>query len=82
MSAVGAFETLPPPGENACSAPIPAIRAATIGGAVSLAELARACDLSPGHFARAFKQTTGQSPHRWLIAQRIEKAKQLMDRRS
>jgi AraC family transcriptional regulator len=33
-----------------------------LDGAVSLAELTRACDLSPDHFARAFKQTTGQPP--------------------
>ena len=46
--------------------------------AVPLAELARACKLSPGHFARAFRQTTGQPPHRWLMEQRIEKAKQLL----
>jgi AraC family transcriptional regulator len=45
---------------------------------VSLSELARACKLSPGHFARAFRQTTGQPPHRWLMEQRIEKAKQLL----
>jgi AraC family transcriptional regulator len=45
---------------------------------ISLAELARACKLSPGHFARAFRQTTGQPPHRWLMEQRIEKAKQLL----
>ena len=45
---------------------------------VPLGELARACQLSPGHFARAFKQATGQPPHRWLMAQRIEKAKQLL----
>ena len=46
--------------------------------ALPLAELARACRLSPGHFARAFRQTTGQPPHRWLMEQRIEKAKQLL----
>jgi AraC family transcriptional regulator len=45
---------------------------------ISLVELARACKLSPGHFARAFRHTTGQPPHRWLIEQRIEKAKQLL----
>jgi AraC family transcriptional regulator len=45
---------------------------------ISLAELAHACKLSPGHFARAFRQTTGQPPHRWLMEQRIEKAKQLL----
>jgi AraC family transcriptional regulator len=46
--------------------------------AVPLAELARASGLSPGHFARAFKQTMGQPPHRWLMEQRIDKAKQLL----
>lgn len=45
---------------------------------VPLADLARAVKLSPGHFVRAFKQSTGQPPHRWLLEQRIEKAKQLL----
>lgn len=45
---------------------------------ISVEELARACSLSPGHFARAFRQTTGQPPHRWLIERRIEKARQLL----
>src|SRR5436189_163530 len=45
---------------------------------ISLPELARACKLSPGHFARAFRKMTGQPPHRWLMEQRIEKAKQLL----
>ena len=46
--------------------------------AMPLAELARACKLSPSHFARAFKETTGRPPHRWLMEQRIETAKQLL----
>jgi transcriptional regulator GlxA family with amidase domain len=46
--------------------------------AVPLAELARAVNVSPGHFVRAFKQSTGQPPHRWLVEQRIEKARQLL----
>jgi AraC-like DNA-binding protein len=45
---------------------------------VPTADLARACNLSPGHFVRAFKQTTGQPPRRWLMGRRIEKAKQLL----
>jgi AraC family transcriptional regulator len=45
---------------------------------VPLAELARAVNVSSGHFVRAFKQSTGQPPHRWLVEQRIEKAKQLL----
>src|SRR5260370_20888713 len=39
--------------------------------AVPLAELARACKLSPGHFAPAFRQPTGPPPRRSLIEQRI-----------
>ncbi len=40
----------------------------------SLKELAAIANLSPEHFCRAFKQSTGVSPHQWLIRHRIEKA--------
>jgi AraC-like DNA-binding protein len=49
-----------------------------LGGKVTLARLAGECCLSVSHFARAFKQTTGHSPHRWLVVQRIEQAKKLL----
>ena len=45
---------------------------------VSLAELAAIADLSPHHFCRAFKQSTGLPPHAWLTARRIERAQELM----
>lgn len=45
---------------------------------VSLEELAREAGLSRFHFARAFKATTGASPHRYLTARRIEHAKHLL----
>ena len=45
---------------------------------VSLGELASVCELSPNHFARAFRKTTGQSPHRWLLERRIEAAKRML----
>jgi transcriptional regulator GlxA family with amidase domain len=45
---------------------------------VSGAELARECDLSPSHFSRAFKQTTGKPPHRWMLELRVEKAKEML----
>jgi AraC family transcriptional regulator len=45
---------------------------------VRLSELAQATGLSPSHFARAFKVSMGLTPHRWLIEQRILRAKQLM----
>src|SRR5262249_60369278 len=34
--------------------------------------------LSPYHFARRFKESTGLSPHRYIIARRIERAKELL----
>lgn len=46
-----------------------------IAGGVRLAELAAACDLSVSHFVRAFKETVGAPPHRWLLERRIELAK-------
>jgi AraC family transcriptional regulator len=45
---------------------------------IRLSELAKATGLSPSHFARAFKVSMGLTPHRWLIVQRILRAKQLM----
>ena len=47
---------------------------------ISLAELSRRCDLSPSHFSRAFKATTGLSPYAWLQWYRIEVAKQMLRR--
>lgn len=49
-----------------------------LGGDISLEDLARHCGLSRAHFARAFKTTTGLSPHRWLMRERLERAKQLL----
>jgi AraC family transcriptional regulator len=45
---------------------------------VSVAELASECRISRSHFARAFKDTTGISPHRWLQACRVDRAKTLL----
>jgi AraC-like DNA-binding protein len=45
---------------------------------LSLSDLAREFDLSVRHFARAFRQSTGVSPHQWLLARRISKAKSLL----
>ncbi|MFO7953343.1 helix-turn-helix domain-containing protein [Thioalkalivibrio sp.] len=43
---------------------------------VRLAELAALCDLSPWHFARAFRDTHGQPPHRYLTRLRLERARE------
>lgn len=45
---------------------------------ISASALAKACNLSRGHFTRSFKQTVGVPPHRWLQERRIEKAKELL----
>ncbi len=45
---------------------------------VSLSEPAGACGLSPGYFARAFRQSVGTPPHRWLLLQRVLRAKSLL----
>jgi len=49
-----------------------------LDGAIRLADLARACDLSVSHFARSFKITFGVSSHRWLTERRLERAKELL----
>lgn len=45
---------------------------------VSVAEIAAACNLSRGHFIRAFRETTGQTPYQWLQSQRVEIARDLL----
>jgi AhpD family alkylhydroperoxidase len=50
----------------------------SLDGEITLAHLADECRLSVAHFARAFKQTTGQTPHRWLLERRVEHAKRLL----
>src|SRR5256712_12604701 len=43
-----------------------------------LAELSGLVHMSPYHFARLFKQSTGVSPHRSLVRRRIEQARALL----
>lgn len=45
---------------------------------VSITELAQTCNLSRSHFTRAFKDTFGKSPYRWLTEYRVAKAKELL----
>ena len=45
---------------------------------LTLEQLAAAARLSPYHFARQFKAATGLPPHQYLIASRVERAKQLL----
>jgi AraC family transcriptional regulator len=45
---------------------------------ITLEELAALAHLSPFHFARCFKATLGLAPHQYVIARRMELAKQLL----
>ena len=45
---------------------------------LSLSELAAVAYLSPYHFARLFKASTGFAPHQYVIGRRIERAKLLL----
>lgn len=45
---------------------------------ISLNEIAAIADLSPSHFSRAFRKTTGQSPIQYLMQRRLERAKELL----
>jgi AraC family transcriptional regulator len=49
---------------------------AKLDGEVPLAMLAAECGLSLSHFSRAFRRSTGTSPHRWLLRRRVELAKE------
>lgn len=45
---------------------------------LSLENLARAVQLSPHQFSRAFKRVTGRSPHQYVLWQRVQLAKRLL----
>jgi AraC-like DNA-binding protein len=51
---------------------------ANLDGSIMIEDLADIAGLSVHHFARAFKQTVGMSPHRYIVQQRVEKAAQLL----
>ena len=45
---------------------------------LKLADIAALVAMSPYHFARMFKQSTGFTPHQYLIRQRLTKAQELL----
>jgi AraC-like DNA-binding protein len=51
---------------------------ASLDGNLSLSDMADACRLSPRHFARAFSETNGMPPHRWILQRRVDRAKDLL----
>jgi AraC family transcriptional regulator len=45
---------------------------------LSLDEMAQSVGLSTAHFARMFRKSTGQTPHQFVLRQRIERAKTML----
>ena len=45
---------------------------------LTLAELAGTAHMSPYHFSRLFKGSTGLAPHRYVIERRVQRAKELL----
>ena len=57
---------------------VEALAADDLSQDLGLSELAGAAGLSPYHFARRFKASTGETPHAWLTRLRMEKARHLI----
>jgi AraC family transcriptional regulator len=51
---------------------------AKVEGELTLDEMARSVGLSTAHFARMFRQTTGQTPHQFVLSQRLERARTML----
>jgi AraC family transcriptional regulator len=51
---------------------------AKIESDLTLHEMAEAVQLSLAHFSQMFRKSTGESPHQFVLRQRVERAKQLL----
>jgi AraC family transcriptional regulator len=49
-----------------------------LDGNLSLEAMAEEVEISPMYLARAFKAAIGQSPHRYVLGRRIDRAKELL----
>jgi AraC family transcriptional regulator len=45
---------------------------------LTLIEMAQAVELSPAHFSRMFRESTGETPHQFVLRNRIERAKEML----
>ena len=57
---------------------VEALLAEHADGNIALSTLATECGISVRHFGRAFRQSTGTSPHRWLVERRVARAQQML----
>jgi AraC family transcriptional regulator len=46
---------------------------------LSLADIAAQAQIRPSHFARAFKESTGLSPHQYILRRRIDRAIEMLE---
>ena len=51
-----------------------------LAGELTIAGMADVAGLSPHHFSRVFKASTGLSPYRYAIGRRVERARELLTR--
>ena len=51
---------------------------AHLDGNIALQQVAKACNLSVSHFARAFKNSFRTPPYKWLTERRVDRARDLM----
>src|SRR5215472_9013832 len=51
---------------------------AKIEDELTLIEMAQSVELSPAHFSRMFRESTGETPHRFVLRNRIERAKEML----
>jgi AraC-like DNA-binding protein len=45
---------------------------------LTLIEMARSVELSPAHFSRMFRKSTGEPPHQFVLRNRIGRAKEML----
>jgi transcriptional regulator GlxA family with amidase domain len=57
------------------------IMQARLSSELTIAQVAQECRLTPSHFARAFRRSTGVAPHRYLMQLRVDEAKRLLQSR-
>lgn len=51
-----------------------------LDGNITVSRLAEACGLSIRHFGRAFRESVGLPPHRWLLKRRVTRAQDMLSR--
>jgi AraC family transcriptional regulator len=51
---------------------------AKIEDELTLIEMAQSVELSPAHFSRVFRESTGETPHQFVLRNRIERAKEML----